>query len=69
MRSDEEQAFPGRLFIVEGIDEYQSRLLHIFDAMSSEYGFHIVETTAPIQDVCDKIKNHLEPLFASGVSA
>ena len=49
--------------------EYQGRLLRIFDAMSSEYGFHVVETIAPIQDVCDEIKNHLEPLFASGVPA
>ena len=49
--------------------EYQGRLLRIFDAMSSAYGFHVVETTAPIQDVCDELKNHLEPLFASGVSA
>lgn len=48
--------------------EYQSRLLRIFDAMSSEYGFHVVETTAPIQDVCNEIKNRLEPLFASGVN-
>jgi len=49
--------------------EYQGRLLRIFDAMSSEYRFHVVETTAPIQDVCDEIKNHLEPLFDSAVSA
>ena len=49
--------------------EYQGRLLRIFDAMSSEYGFHVVETTAPIQDVCDEIKDRLEPLFDSGVSA
>ena len=49
--------------------EYQSRLLRIFDAMSSEYRFHVVETTAPIQDVCDEIKNRLEPLFDSAVSA
>ena len=49
--------------------EYQGRLLRIFDAMSSEYRFHVVETIAPIQDVCDEMKNHLEPLFASGVPA
>ena len=53
----------------DSVLEYPSRLLHMFDAMTGEYGFHIVETTAPIQYVCDEIKNHLEPLFASGVSA
>lgn len=49
--------------------EYQSRLLSIFDAMSREYGFHVVETTAQIQDVGGEIRKRLEPLFASGVSA
>lgn len=47
--------------------EYQTRLLRIFDDMSREYGFHVVETTARIQDVCGEIKNRLEPMFASGV--
>ena len=49
--------------------EYQGRLLAIFDGMSLDYAFHVIETAAPIDDVCDEIKNCLEPLFASGVSA
>jgi dTMP kinase len=44
--------------------EYQARLLHVFDDMSREYGFHVVETTAQIPDVGDAIKNVIEPLFA-----
>ena len=60
---------PRRRHVSTVFIEYQGRLLRIFDAMSSEYRFHVVETIAPIQDVCDEMKNHLEPLFASGVPA
>lgn len=53
----------------ESFLEYQGRLLSVFDTMSREYRFHVIETAAPIEDVCDEIKNSLEPLFAAGVSA
>jgi dTMP kinase len=52
----------------ESFVEYQGRLLSVFESMSGEYGFDVIETGAPIEDVCDEIKNRLEPLFASGVS-
>jgi dTMP kinase len=52
----------------ESFLEYQGRLLSVFESMSGEYGFRVIETGAPIEDVCDEIKNLLEPLFTSGVS-
>ena len=45
--------------------EYQSRLLSVFDRMSGEYGFHVVETASPIEDVSDQIRNGLAPLLVS----
>lgn len=48
--------------------EYQRRLLDVFETMSREYGFQVIETAAQIEDVCDDIKNRLEPLFVSNVS-
>ena len=45
--------------------EYQSRLLSVFDRMSGEYGFHVVETASPIEDVSDQIRNCVAPLLAS----
>jgi len=44
--------------------EYQSRLLDVFEAMSREYGFRVVDTAAQIGDVGDQIKDSLEPLMA-----
>ena len=46
--------------------EYQSRLLSVFDRMSGEYGFHVVETASPIEDVSDQIRNCVAPLLVSG---
>jgi len=43
--------------------EYQSRLLAVFDNMADEYGFHVVETSANIEDVFLQIKRMLEPLL------
>lgn len=45
--------------------EYQSRLLSVFDRMSGEYGFHVVETASPIEDVSDQIRNCVAPLLVS----
>jgi dTMP kinase len=45
--------------------EYQSRLLSVFDRMSGEYGFHVVETASPIEDVSDQIRNCLAPVLVS----
>jgi len=47
--------------------EYQRRLLEVFETMSREYGFEVIETAAQIEDVADDIKNRLEPLFISGM--
>lgn len=43
--------------------EYQGRLLAVFDEMSREYAFEVIETAAQIEDVGDLIKNSLEPLM------
>jgi len=44
---------------------YQTRLLGGFDSMTDEYGFHVVDTAASIQDVSDKIKELVEPMLAA----
>ena len=43
--------------------EYQKRLLTVFDRMSDEYGFHVVDSSASIQSVSDQIKELLEPML------
>ena len=44
---------------------YQTRLLGVFDSMTDEYGFNVVDTSASIQDVSDEIKELVEPMLAS----
>src|SRR5437868_10858239 len=40
-----------------------SRLLAVFDSMADEYGFHVVETSANIENVFMQIKPKLEALL------
>jgi len=42
---------------------YQGRLLKVFDRMSDEYGFRVVDTSPGIQNVSDQIKELLEPIL------
>jgi len=42
---------------------YQARLLKVFDRMTDEYGFHVVDSSASIQAVSDQIKDILEPML------
>jgi dTMP kinase len=42
---------------------YQTRLLAVFDRMTDEYGFHVVDSSASIQTVSDEIKELLEPML------
>jgi dTMP kinase len=44
---------------------YQTRLLGVFDSMTEEYGFHVVDTAASIQDVSDQIKELVEPMLSA----
>ena len=44
---------------------YQTRLLGVFDSMTEEYGFHVVDTAASIQDVADQIKELVEPMLSA----
>ena len=43
---------------------YQTRLLAVFDSMSDEYEFRVVDTSASIEDVSDQIKELIEPMLA-----
>jgi dTMP kinase len=42
---------------------YQKRLLAVFDSMTHEYGFEVVETAEGIQNVSDQIKTLIEPML------
>jgi dTMP kinase len=42
---------------------YQGRLLDVFDTMAGEYAFHVVDSSASIQNVSEQIKSLLEPLL------
>jgi dTMP kinase len=53
----------------ESFLEYQTRLRKVFDDMSGEYRFHVIDAAASIDDVGDELKNCLEPLFASSLGA
>ena len=43
---------------------YQTRLLTIFDGMTDEYDFHVVDAAPDVQTVSDGIKQLLEPMLA-----
>jgi hypothetical protein len=38
-------------------------LLKVFDRMTDEYGFRVVDTSGSIQNVSDQIKGLLEPML------
>jgi dTMP kinase len=42
---------------------YQTRLLTVFDRMTAEYDFQVVDASASIQTVSDQIKELLEPML------
>jgi dTMP kinase len=42
---------------------YQGRLLNVFDTMARDYEFHVVDSSASIQNVSEQIKSLLEPLL------
>jgi dTMP kinase len=42
---------------------YQGRLLTVFDRMSAEYAFRVVDTSASIQSVSEEIRDILEPML------
>jgi dTMP kinase len=48
---------------------YQGRLLKVFDRMSDEYGFRVVDTSPGIQNVSDQIKELLEPILVPVLAA
>jgi dTMP kinase len=48
---------------------YQGRLLKVFDRMTDEYGFRVVDTSGSIQNVSDQIKGLLEPMLVSVLAA
>jgi dTMP kinase len=48
---------------------YQTRLLGIFDGMTAEYDFHVVDASPDVQTVSDRIKELLEPMLAPAAAA
>ena len=45
---------------------YQKRLMAVFDRMTDEYAFEVVDTAAGIQNVSDQIKALLAPMLVRG---
>jgi dTMP kinase len=43
---------------------YQTRLLAVFDNMTDEYGFHVVDTAASVRYVSEQIMELVEPMLA-----
>ncbi len=53
----------GRDAISDSFTAYQGRLLNVFDTMAREYEFHVVDSSASIQNVSEQIKGLVEPLL------
>jgi dTMP kinase len=47
----------------ESFVEYQTRMLAEFDRMVDRYGFHVIEASANVEQVFDRIKSTVEPLL------
>jgi dTMP kinase len=45
----------------ESFVEYQTRILHEFDNMSTLYNFHVVDASPSVEDVFGKVRNTVEP--------
>ena len=48
---------------------YQTRLLTVFDGMTAEYDFQVVDASPDIQTVSDRIKELLQPMLVSAAAA
>jgi len=48
---------------------YQTRLLTVFDLMTDEYDFQVVDASPDIQTVSDRIKELLQPMLVSAPAA
>jgi dTMP kinase len=48
---------------------YQTRLLTVFDLMTDEYDFQVVDASPDIQTVSDRIKDLLQPMLVSAPAA
>jgi len=48
---------------------YQTRLLSVFDGMTAEYDFQVVDASPDVQTVSDRIKELLQPMLVSAPAA
>ncbi|HET9919542.1 MAG TPA: thymidylate kinase [Ktedonobacteraceae bacterium] len=52
--------------LFESFVNYQKRLLDQFDAMSSEYGFQVIDASRPIEQITEQLKEKMLPLLPQG---
>jgi dTMP kinase len=52
--------------LFESFVNYQTRLLELFDAMTEEYHFHVIDASLPIEQISEQLKQQIVPLLPQG---
>lgn len=52
--------------LFESFVAYQTRLLNLYDAMTEEYSFQVIDASLPAEQIADQLKLHIVPLLPHG---
>ncbi len=52
--------------LFESFVNYQTRLLEMFDAMTEEYHFQVIDASLPIEQISEQLKQQILPLLPQG---
>ncbi len=52
--------------LFESFINYQTRLLELYDAMTKEYHFQVIDASLPAEQIAEQLKQHIVPLLPQG---
>ncbi len=52
--------------LFESFINYQTRLLELYDAMTEEYHFQVIDASLPAEQIAEQLKQHIVPLLPQG---
>ncbi len=52
--------------LFESFVNYQTRMLELYDAMTEEYQFQVIDASLPAEQIAEQLKQHIVPLLPQG---
>lgn len=52
--------------LFESFVNYQTRMLELYDAMTEEYYFQVIDASLPVEQIAEQLKQHVVPLLPQG---